>query len=86
VTKLTLHAPWLMLHDSEDFARTSAPAVRVGDSVALARYLDPRLRRLKAHQRFLMTRLWIGRVRAAVEVVTRRAGITAIEIRLRTRN
>jgi hypothetical protein len=83
VTKLTLGSPWRLEGDEEDFAHSSNPSVEVGDSVALARYLDPRLRKLRDNQRFRLPRMHIGSANVTITVVAHGGRIRAIEIFLR---
>jgi hypothetical protein len=80
VTKLTLASPWRLEGDEEDFAHSSNAPVEVGDAVALARYLDPRLRRLRDNQRFRLPRMHIGTANVTITVVAHGVRIRAIEI------
>jgi hypothetical protein len=84
VTKLTLGSPWRLAGDEEDFAHSGNASVEVGDAVALARYLDPRLRQLRDNQHFRLPRMHIGRANVTtITVLTRGGRICAIEISLR---
>ena len=80
VTKLVLGPPWQMLPDEGDLPHLGNASARVGDDVALAAYLDPRLRGLRPDGRFRMSRTRIGDADVTVEVVTRGARLKAIEI------
>jgi hypothetical protein len=84
VTKLTLGSPWRLAGDEEDFAHSGNASVEVGDAVALARYLDPRLRKLRDNQHFRLPPMHIGRANiTTITVLTRGGRIRAIEISLR---
>jgi hypothetical protein len=83
VTKLTLGAPWRLEGDEEDFAHSSNARVEVDGAVALARYLDPRLRRLRANRRLRLPRMHIGSANVTITVVARGGRIRAIVISLR---
>jgi hypothetical protein len=83
VTKVTLGAPWRLEGDEEDFAHSGNASVEVGDAVALARYLDPRLRTLRDNERFRLPRMHIGSANVTITVVARGERIRAIEISLR---
>jgi hypothetical protein len=83
VTKLTLGAPWRLQGDDEDFAHSSNAEAEVGDDVALARYLDPRLRTLRDNRRLRLPRMHIGSANVTVTVVARDGRIRAIIIALR---
>jgi hypothetical protein len=80
VTKLALRAPWRLEPDGQDFTTAGRATVRVGDRVSLARYLDPRLRKLPAHAHCLLPRMQIATTTIVVTVVTRRGRITEIKI------
>jgi hypothetical protein len=83
VTKVTLGAPWRLEGDEEDCAHSGNASVEVGDAVALARYLDPRLRTLRDNERFRLPRMHIGSANVTITVVARGERIRAIEISLR---
>jgi hypothetical protein len=83
VTKLTLGSPWRLEVDEEDFAHSTNASVEVGDTVALARYLDPRLRKLRDNHGLRLPRMHIGSANAAITVVARGGRIRTIEIGLR---
>jgi hypothetical protein len=83
VTRLTLGSPWRLESDEEDFAHSGNASIEVGDPVALGRYLDPRLRKLRDNQRFRLPRMHIGSANVTITVVTRGGRIRAIEISLR---
>ncbi len=79
VTQLTLRSPWLLSQDSEGGDRGGA-SVRVGDHVTLARYLDYRLKPLRANGSFVLARMRIGLADVTATVITAHARITAIQI------
>jgi hypothetical protein len=83
VTKLTLGSPWQLQSDEEDFTHSANASVEVGDPVALARYLDPRLRTLRDDQRLRLPRMRIGRANVTITVVAQSGRIRSIVISLR---
>jgi hypothetical protein len=85
VTSITLAAPWLLVSDSEDVAHNINASVRIGDDIALASALDPRLARLRPDGRLRLPMPRIGTAQVTVHAVTRGGRITAITIKLRQR-
>jgi hypothetical protein len=85
ITSITLGAPWLLQGDSEDTEHSSNASVRVGDDIALASALDPRLKALRANGRVRLPMPRIGTAQVTVHVVTRNSRISAITLKLRQR-
>jgi hypothetical protein len=86
VSALELTGPWELAHpesDDEDFADSAAQPARVGDAIALAGYLDPRLKRLPADGRLRIARYRIASTTATVTAVTRQGRLRALAITLR---
>lgn len=81
VTQLILRSPWLLEQDIEGDDRGGA-MVRVGDHVTLARYLDYRLKPLRANGSLVLAQLRIGHADITATVITAHARITAIQIDL----
>jgi hypothetical protein len=85
VTSITLGAPWQLESDSEDIVHSINANVRVGDPVALARALDPRLKALRANGRLRLPMPRIGTAQVTVHVLTRGGRISAITLNVRQR-
>ena len=79
MTQIVLRSSWLLDQDSEGDDRSGA-RVRIGDHVSLARYLDYRLKPLKANGRLALPPIRIGAFAAAATIITTNARITAIQI------
>jgi hypothetical protein len=85
VAKLTLGASWRLSFADEDAAALVNPVVRVGDTVELARYLDPVLTKLGPTGRFRLAKLRITKVDVTIAAVTRAGRVTAFEVAIRQR-
>jgi hypothetical protein len=85
VTSIALGARWQLEADSEDVVRSINANVRVGDDIALASALDPRLKGLRANGRLRLPMPQIGTAQVIVHVVTRGGRITAITLKVRQR-
>lgn len=83
VSSIVLGAPWVLEGDTE--IESSNANVRIGDDIALASALDPRLKALRRNGRLRLPMPRIGTAQITVHVLTRGGRITAITLKLRQR-